>query len=67
MGLALKQIAESGLRPKQILSNHIIEDREIRAIGRAHIGAHAPAISSSTAHSSASSAIVGSDICVMRG
>lgn len=33
MGLALKQIAESGARPKQILSNHIIEDREIRAIG----------------------------------
>ena len=33
MALALKQIAESGLRPKQILSNHIIEDREIKAIG----------------------------------
>lgn len=33
MGLALKQIVESGARPKQILSNHIVEDREIKAIG----------------------------------
>ena len=32
-GLALKQIAESGARPKQIFSNHLVEDREIKAIG----------------------------------
>jgi branched-chain amino acid transport system substrate-binding protein len=35
IALALKQISEVGLKPKQIFSNHVIEDREVRAIGAA--------------------------------
>ena len=33
MALALKQVAESGLKPKQIFGNHLIEDREVKSIG----------------------------------
>ncbi len=33
MGLALKQISEAQLRQKHIFSNHLVEDREIKAIG----------------------------------
>jgi branched-chain amino acid transport system substrate-binding protein len=33
MALVLKQLAEVGLRPKQIFANHLIEDKEVQAIG----------------------------------
>ena len=33
MALALKQINESGLKPKQIFANHLIEDREVKSLG----------------------------------
>ena len=33
MALALKQINESGLKPKQIFANHLVEDREVKSIG----------------------------------
>jgi branched-chain amino acid transport system substrate-binding protein len=35
IALALKQISEVGLHPKQIYANHLIEDREVQAIGSA--------------------------------
>jgi branched-chain amino acid transport system substrate-binding protein len=35
IALALKQISEVGLRPKQIYANHLIEDREVQSIGGA--------------------------------
>ena len=31
--LALKQIAEVGMKPKQIFTNHLVEDREVIALG----------------------------------
>lgn len=33
MALALKQINESGLKPKQIFANHLVEDREVKSLG----------------------------------
>ena len=33
MALVLKQINEVGFKPKQIFANHLIEDKEVRAIG----------------------------------
>ena len=35
IALALKQISEVGLHPKQIFANHLIEDREVQSIGSA--------------------------------
>lgn len=35
MALVVKQLSEVGFKPKQILSNHLIEDKEVRAIGGA--------------------------------
>jgi len=33
VALVLKQISEVGLKPKQIFANHLVEDREVQAIG----------------------------------
>lgn len=35
VALALKQISEVGVKPKQIFANHLIEDKEVQAIGSA--------------------------------
>jgi len=33
MALALKQMSEVGLKPKQIFANHLVEDKEVKSIG----------------------------------
>ena len=35
--LVIKQLSEVGFKPKQILANHLIEDKEVRAVGAATV------------------------------
>jgi branched-chain amino acid transport system substrate-binding protein len=35
MALVLKQVSEVGLKPKRVFGNHLVEDREVKALGEA--------------------------------